>query len=90
MAISLKAELDRMGYRGHEDDFRDVLVETLHNFCPSWTDEQLLCNPTVALKYCKVVRKAARFADGVRVREANELILRTLVNTRKQQKRRAA
>jgi hypothetical protein len=77
VARKLSDELAALGWDGGEDEFRDIVGEVFAVLHPSWTDEDLYCEPRDAVRYCEAVR--ARTCQGV----PDRLILRTLSNNRK-------
>lgn len=77
-AMNLNDELELYGFFGGPERFRTLLLETLEEVFPGSTIDSILCQPSNALDYCKVVRKAIaapRLLDAV--------ILKALVNLRK-------
>ena len=75
--MSLEKDLKTCGYLDGAATFRDILADVFAVSCPSWTDEELLCNPRQAVHYCDAVR--ARTCLGI----PDRLILRALTNSRK-------
>ncbi len=69
--------LRECGYPGKADLFRDEVLAMSQRMYPAWTDETLLHNPADALRFCEVVRQHFQITCS------DELILRTLTNTRK-------
>lgn len=82
MQRRLADELKSYGCDIDPDEFRDLTAEMLHNMHRAWTDEELLYHPYDALRYCAAIR--ARSQDSL----PDDLILRTLVNTRKRSGRK--
>jgi hypothetical protein len=77
VARKLAEDLKALGYDGGEDEFRDIVGEVFAVMHPSWTDEELMCEPRDAMRYCEAVR--SRTCQGI----PDRLILRTLTNNRK-------
>jgi hypothetical protein len=75
--MHLKRALKEAGYPGDPGVFRDTVVELFQTLYPAWTDEVLLHNPVEAHRFCDALRHRCRFVCP------DELILRTLTNTRK-------
>jgi hypothetical protein len=78
MSAKLSQELAHLLPDLDPQDFRDLLNELHQAMCPSWSIDELLVHPSDALVYCGVVR---RRLDCHIMPE--DLILRTLINTRK-------
>ena len=78
MAILLKVELEAIGWTKTVEQFRELIADVFANMFPSWTDEDLLCNPREAIRFCRNMQHASALPD---LSEA--LILRTLTNCRK-------
>ena len=75
---SLESELREFGHAGDPEVFRKILVETLAREYPGWSDDNLLDSPVDASDYCVTVQDAIG-----NWRIPDDLILRTLINTRK-------
>jgi len=82
--MDINGRLDALGWEGDRADFDDLLVEVLHAYCPDWTDEQLLCRPTMALEYVSIVRRRCHMPAM-----PEELICRALVNIRRRSEQRS-
>jgi hypothetical protein len=74
----LKAELEHLGSVKSPNKFRELLADIFAEMFPSWTDEDLLFNPRQGLEFCDVIRRRTRLP-----KMDDDLILRTLVNCRK-------
>lgn len=74
---SINERLERHGWVGAREDFDDLLADTLHDFCPDWTDDELKNHPPMAMQFCDVVRRRAN------VTAPDDLILRALSNIRR-------
>lgn len=84
MAKTLKKELEECGCEMKPETFRKT-VKTMHgHLFNGMTDERLLCNPHKALHLCGAVMGKA----GMKL--PDELILRTLLNVRKDERKRKA
>lgn len=77
----LHKELKQFGCDLTPDQFRDIVLGLRQAMHGTWTDEELLYHPYDALRFCAAVR--ARSRDSL----PDELVLRTLVNIRKNQRR---
>lgn len=81
-ATPLKQRLTENGCSLERDEFRELVATTFKEFLKAksleWTDEELLFHPRVSLEFCNEVcrRSGCPKLD-------DDLILRTLVNTRK-------
>ncbi len=60
------------------NDFKDCLVELMHNLYRAFTIDRLVQNPYIAIDYCNVVRKKVACSAL-----PDEFILRCLMNRRK-------
>lgn len=60
------------------DEFRDTVQELKAIMYPAWSDEELTYHPEEAILFCNAVRKKSRC-----LALKNNLILRTLANSRK-------
>lgn len=60
------------------ETFREMLVDTLHQMFPNWTDETLVQHPVEAIRYCAVARHRVKSQDI-----PDDFFLRWLMNTRK-------
>ncbi len=78
MAIRLSKELESLGCKLDETEFRETLLELHVILHPSWTDEELLFHPRDASVYCEAIRFKTECSAL-----PDHLILRTLINTRK-------
>ena len=58
-------------------EIRDLIIELFQQYFPICTDEDLLFRPVDAIKFCASVR------DRLGVVLCDEIILRTLTNSRK-------
>lgn len=75
--MHLNEELRTYGYTEPTWRFREILVEVHQAMHPAWTDEELMCNPRDAIRYCEAIR--LRTCQGL----PDRMILRALSNTRK-------
>ena len=82
--MRLDLALRQCGYTDDVDKFRDGVVEEFQRLYPTWSDEQLLDNPAEGQRFCLRIRERFRIACD------DELILRTLTNSRKHTVRRKA
>ena len=76
--MKLADALLKAGYAGEPAEFERVLADVFAEHFSTFSDEDLLCRPKAALKYCRLVREAA----GCR-KIAEYAILRGLTNMRK-------
>jgi hypothetical protein len=80
--MRLPNRLRTCGYEGDPTVFERTLPELLRRLFPGITDEGLLCSPRErAIPYCEAVRAHFQFDFP------EDLILKTLVNTRKASRR---
>ena len=80
--MRLRDELKVFGCKTDEQDFRDIVMELHAIMHPNWTDEELLFHPRDAIRYAEAIRCRSECA-GL----PDHMILRTLVNCRKQGKK---
>jgi hypothetical protein len=83
--INLREELDRLGIKVSIAEFREAIRELHAVMFPSWSDEELLFHPE---------NEGAAFLHAVRTRFgcgnlSDHLVLRTLINWRKDNTRKA-
>lgn len=83
MAVKLCEELKALGCDWDADEFRALVRETHVVVHPAWTDEELLYHPYDAQRFAHIIRTRTG-CQGL----TDTLILRTLVNVRKQTTRR--
>lgn len=76
--LGLGAELKAIGCSLDVTEFRRRVIDILENHFAGFTDEQLLCRPRDSMHFCNLMRQEPTCADA-----PDDLILRTLVNTRK-------
>lgn len=75
--MTLAKELESLGCKAGEDEFRDAVIEIHKVLHPAWSADELLCHPDTAKRYCDATRQRV----GCPV--PDNLILRTLLNCRK-------
>lgn len=77
MKLNLRKELQAVGSEMAPDQFQELVHAELVSHYPGWTDEELLCRPDEAKRFCNLVRVhcQAPVCDYV--------ICRTLTNRRK-------
>lgn len=74
----LEDELSGYNIKGGAEKFREVIADVKNGMCRNWTDEDLLCHPVDAIRFCAAVCGKLRCFDL-----PDDLILRTLLNMRK-------
>ncbi len=80
--MRLVTELKQCGFSGECEEFRRVVLGTFESLFPGETDEEVLCHPTSkAVKLCGAVR--GYFHHDF----PENLILKTLINSRKGSRR---
>jgi hypothetical protein len=57
MAQRYATRLRNSGCDFKVEDFRDLLVDALHEMYRNWNDEDLMHNPMEARGYCSVIRR---------------------------------
>ncbi len=77
--ITLRVELKRLRVTLSVAEFRSFLVDLHDAMHPEWTDEEMLYHPVDGIRYCEGVRK--RLGCDLL---ADHVILRSLVNARKE------
>ena len=76
--VRLEDELKACGCTLDAEEFRELISDTFNDMYRAWTDENLLCWPREALRFCGMVRHRARASDMT-----DFLICSTLLNIRK-------
>lgn len=76
--INLQKALLDHGCEMRRDDFEDMLQELHADMFPSWTDEELLYNPSQAILYINKVREKSKCFHL-----PDSLVLKALNNMRK-------
>lgn len=77
--MKLSDELKAAGFPKERDVFEELIVKVFHGEFRNWTDEDLLCTPGEAIRFCGLIRQAARATGHI----ADSVILRALTNLRK-------
>ena len=83
MARTLEKELADLGCEAAADEFRDIVADVFCAMYPSWTDEELSCNPSEGVRFCRIVARRVGFPDL-----PERLVMRTLTNIRRMPDRR--
>jgi transcriptional regulator with XRE-family HTH domain len=78
MSRKLEDELRDCGCAMTPDTFREMLEERKAIMSPSWTIDDLVCNPDDAKNFCEMIRREANSP-----KMSDFLILRTLMNIRR-------
>ena len=80
--MRLSRRLKACGFEGDPEEFRRAIIAEFERLFPADTDEALLCNPsTKAVPFCEAVCGRLQF------RFPEDLVLTTLINTRKASRR---
>jgi hypothetical protein len=78
MAQRYATRLRKSGCDMDIEDFRDLLVDTLHGMYRNWNDEDLMHNPREAGEFCNYIRRVTNCGAL-----SDDLILRVLSGRRK-------
>ena len=77
MGMNFAKELEGCGCALNRDEFSELVQDLQANLYPSWSVDELACNPREAIRYCDEVRRRAR----AQIRD--NVIMHALMNARK-------
>jgi len=59
MALNFENELRDCGCALSREQFFELVEETRFNMFPAWSQDELACHPSQAVRYCETVRQRA-------------------------------